>query len=335
MQPADWIMNIAQSVDFKQLEADGFFPEDRRDIGAAFDSSDSSTGRDALGITTHSIDETVDTRPVGFVTQLRLLFLREVMNFKRDTTSLVSKFGLTIFLAILIGIIFLDVGATDNDAQLNIQSRFGALIMCLMIGMFGTAQDALMQFPAERPVFLREYSTNHYSVFSYFTSRFTMEALVTLAQILCLTIITYFMISFQMAFVQFFSITYVLAMASTAMAVFLGSTVEDPKLAAEMLPLLFVPQMLFAGFFVVPDLIPVWLRWAQYLCSLTYAVRLMVLEEFGPCADAGAIGCANMIDNLGASDNDTYWYWILLIVIFFVFRLAALTVLARKARKFY
>ena len=59
-------------------------------------------------------------------------------------------------------------------------------------------------------------------------------------------------------------------MASTALAVLLGAALENPKMAQEFLPILFVPQMLFAGFFVVPELIPVWLRWARYLCTLTY-----------------------------------------------------------------
>merc|ERR1712137_1138587 len=224
-----------------------------------------------------------DSRPVGMLTEIRLLFTREVMNFRRDTAALGTKFGLTLFLGLLIGVIFYDVGATSNTSQSNVQSRFGALIICMMMGMFGTAQDALLQFPQERPVFLREYSTNHYSVFSYFLSRLTMEAVVVLAQIFVIGIVTYFMIDFQMDFALYIFITYALALASTALAVFLGSSVEDPKLATEMLPILFVPQMLFAGFFVAPDLIPSWLRWAQYLCSLTYSTRLMVMEEFHDC----------------------------------------------------
>jgi ABC-type multidrug transport system permease subunit len=72
------------------------------------------------------------------------------------------------------------------------------------------------------------------------------------------------MIGFQANFGVFLMIAYGLAMSSTALAVLLGCAVEDPKLAQEMLPILFVPQMLFAGFFVTPSLIPVWLRWAQY-----------------------------------------------------------------------
>jgi len=68
-------------------------------------------------------------------------------------------------------------------------------------------------------------------------------------------------------------VVYALAMSSTALAILLGCAVEDPKLGQEIFPILFVPQMPFAGFFVVPELIPVWLRWEGYLCSLTFAIR--------------------------------------------------------------
>ncbi len=130
------------------------------------------------------------------------------------------------------------------------------MIMILLMSMFGTAQPALLSFPEERPVFLREYSTNHYSVFSYFVSRLTMEAVVTGGQILVNLLITYFLIGLQGNFGMYFVTVYTLAMASTALAVALGCSVEDPKLAQEMLPILFVPQMLFAGFFVQTELIP-------------------------------------------------------------------------------
>lgn len=58
-------------------------------------------------------------------------------------------------------------------------------------------------------------------------------------------LIQYWMIDFQGGFAIFFVSVYTLAMASTALAVLLGCAVEDPKLGQEMLPLLFVPQMLF------------------------------------------------------------------------------------------
>ena len=114
--PADWIMNVAQSVDIKTLESSGFFPEDDRPIEDAF-GADDSMGRDVLGITKRSAGENFDARSVGMLTEIRLLFVREVVNFRRDTAALATKFGLTMFLGLLIGTIFFDVGATSNTSQ--------------------------------------------------------------------------------------------------------------------------------------------------------------------------------------------------------------------------
>jgi ABC-type multidrug transport system permease subunit len=132
-----------------------------------------------------------------------------------------------------------------------------------------------------------------------------------------------------------------LAMASTALAVALGCAVEDPKLGQEMLPLLFVPQMLFAGFFVTPEFIPVWLRWARYLCTLTYSVRILLVEEFQDCADAEAESgaqpayCSSILTNVEADKDETWWNWLILVSLFAFFRLLALFILQRKATKFY
>jgi ABC-type multidrug transport system ATPase subunit len=330
---SDHIMAVAQRKDMETLEAEGFFPEDDRKMPDPFDGEE-EIGRDALGNTTRSADgDNFDPRPAGVGTQLSMLFKREFNHLKRDTGALATRFGITIFLAVLIGTIFLGVGATSAEVQSNVQSRWGALITILLMAMFGTADDALQQFPSERPVFLREYSTNHYSVFSYFTSRLTIEALLTFAQMFFLSVVSFYMIDFQMDFTPFLFINYALAMVSSALAVALGSAADDPKLATEMLPLLFVPQMLFAGFFVATDLIPSWLRWAQYLCSLTYALRLSVLEEFADC-EPSAI-CESVIEQMNADEDESYWYWLVLVALFVVFRLTALWVLTQKSKKFY
>ena len=147
--------------------------------------------------------------------------------------------------------------------------------------------------------------------------------------------ITYLMIDFQMNFGLYIGITYALSMASTALAVMLGSSVEDPKLASEMLPLLFVPQMMFAGFFVAINLIPTWLRWAQYLCALTYATRLMAIAEFDGCEGAGSENCESIIsDTLQADPDEIWWYWLVLIALWLVFRMLGLGILTKKASKF-
>lgn len=196
----------------------------------------------------------------------------------------------------------------------------------------------MIAFPSERPVFLREYSTSHYSVVSYFVSRLTMEAFVTGMQVLVQAMLTYLLIGFQQSFGIFYVTLYSLAMASTALAVTLGCAVEDPNVAQEMLPIVFVPQMLFAGFFVAPNLIPNWLRWARYLCTLTYAVRIILVNEFYNCDPGNPAAnreCQSLLDTVDAVPHDTWWYWLILVGLFATFRLLALFILRQKATKFF
>eukprot|EP00965_Chrysotila_dentata_P142909 4722491-Pleurochrysis_carterae.AAC.3 len=58
------------------------------------------------------------------------------------------------------------------------------------------------------------------------------------------------------------------AQAISGIAFLLGVAVSDVETATALSPLILVPQILFAGFFIESDQIPVWLRWAQWLCVL-------------------------------------------------------------------
>jgi len=342
--PADWIMTVAQQVSEVDLNRDGFYPQNTVETKVAVD--DGKGGVDALASSKHSNDrydlakpgQMVDLRPPSFATQTNMLFLRELRNLRRDTASVGIRFGITIFLNVLFGVIFKDVGRNSNDDYVNSAGHFGALVMVQLSAMFGTAQPALFAIPEERPIFLREYSTDHYSAGAYFISKFTVEAFITFLQILVQNLINYFLIGFTASFLLYTAIIYALSMASTAVAVLLGCSVSDAKMAQELLPLLFVPQMLFAGFFVAIELLPSWLRWVQYICSLTYGVRLGLLGEFQECAsgdDLAATNCRRILSNVNADADDKWWYWLVLISLFVVLRVSALFVLKRKASTFY
>ena len=150
-------------------------------------------------------------------------------------------------------------------------------------------------------------------------------------------VITYFLIGFQADFAIYYATTYSLAMASTALGVMLGSAVENPKLGQEFLPVLFVPQMLFAGFFVAPKLIPIWLRWARFICTMTFALRIIMVAEFD--RDCGSVrgneNCQDLLENIDAVPEETWWNWIVLVSLFCFFRFTALAILQKKGSKFY
>ena len=210
---------------------------------------------------------------------------------------------------------------------------------CLgVIFRLAAAQPALFAIPYQRPVFLREYSTNHYSVTAYFMSSFTIEAILTAIQCLVAVLLSYFLIGFQANFFLFYLITYVASMCATAMAVLVGCAIEDPKMAQEFYPILFIPQMLFAGFFVAISLLPNWLQWVPFICSLSYGIKLGILAEFEDCVgsqEPGYMNCQQIFINADAASDQKWLYWVVLAAIFVVTRLLALYVLKRNASTFY
>ena len=96
-------------------------------------------------------------------------------------------------------------------------------------------------------------------------------------------------------------------------------------------------QILFAGFFIPKSSMPEWLAWLTYVFPLTYAIRLVLVNEFGEC-EGGVTAqtlCNVLLDNVDAKSEDAWWYWLVLVAQFMFFRLLALFILHRKAKKFY
>jgi ABC-type multidrug transport system permease subunit len=332
--PADWIIHVAQKYPVEMLERTGFFPKDsRNNILPSIRDDD----HDELGEQVSPSDE-LDMRPPHWRTQVRLLFHREFVYMYRYSTPQKARFGLTAFLSTLIGMIFFKVGETSPADSFNLQSQFGAVMILLMLAMLGTAQPAILCFPEERPIFLREYSTKHYSVFSYFISRLFIEMVNTAIQVFIMVTIIHSMVGFRGSYENFFLITFALAMTATAMAVTLGVLAGgDVGVAQQLIPIIFIPQLLFSGFFVATDLIPKILRWAQSLCVLTYAVRLLLVEEFYNCSDNSLelANCNYLLASTKSDVEDTFSNWMILLCQFVVWRCIALFLLRKSATKFY
>ncbi len=144
--PSDFIMNLCQTLSTDEAENKQMYmpvPKELQDTekSAKFDQE--------IEFKTES----------SFTKQLFALAKREVVNTYRDVAALIGRFGVTIVLNLLFGLIFLNAGGRDNGDSTNFNSHFGAMTMILISGMFGSAQPVMLSFPFERPMFLREYST--------------------------------------------------------------------------------------------------------------------------------------------------------------------------------
>jgi len=326
--PADFVMFITQSETSQEFEKRGIF--------SAVVKKDSSAASEEKQAGAYQVDI-----KSGVFRQMKWLVHREFLNTKRNIPAFVGRFGVTIILNIIFGLIFLGAGNKDNADQNHVNAHFGSLTMVFISSMFGSAQPTLLEFPFERPMFMREYSTGTYSVVTYSLAKLAMEIPILFLQALVQFVIVWNMVEFQGNFILLVLAAFGTGAASSSLAVFLGCLVADVKTATEASPLLFVPQILFAGFFIRTSLIPVWLRWAQYICSLKYGLNLAITVEFAASQDAcsesddAAANCAKIIHNNNIKPDDFWIYILCLFAIFAALRALAMFLLAKKAVKFY
>jgi hypothetical protein len=231
---------------------------------------------------------------VSFMTQQSMLLQREINSMIRNPAPMIANVCITAVLALIFGIIFFGVGREDrtnflvswfcrisvgsstqrpNNSSIItwilfiylqvVQAQLGAVVNVLMSVMMGQSQTALLTFSSDRPVFLREYATNHYTILPYFLSKLVAEVISSFAAVVVLVLITYYMIGIQMNIFIFFLISYTLALTTTAVCVLLGSACTDPKIATAFFPLVIVPQFYFSGVFIATELIPNWVRYVS------------------------------------------------------------------------
>lgn len=258
----------------------------------------------------------------SFCTQLGFLVSRELKELFRNKIGLFFRFVVTGVMGILFAAIFAGVGGKDDP-----RSHFGA-VCNLMIGvMFGSAQPLLLQFPLERPIFLREYAANMYGVVPYFLAKTLVEAPMSFLTALETFLISYWIMDLQGNFFLLVCVAWALSMTAASTALMVGCSVPNAQSAQELAPLIFVPQILFTGIFVSIDLIPPALRWLQYLCALKYAVDLGAILELKDLATGQAL---LIKENINVDQAGLYVG--VLVGIFVLFRLLAMINLGRRAQ---
>jgi len=273
--------------------------------------------------------------------QIVILTHRETLHTLRDINTLKSRFGVTIVLFVLIGVIYYQAGNSDDSQISNFNTHVGVVAMNLMGSMMRSALPEMTTFPYERPLFLREYTSGMYAIFPYFFSKLIIESIISFFQALLQFVLIYFLVGLQGNFWYIVGISFAMGMAASSTAVLIGCMVKDVVMATEFVPVVFLPQILFLGFFIRMSEIPVFLRWAQYLCSLKYAMNLFLLTEFHPsnpsCADNPKTQkyCANLLITNEVKEEDWYIYLIVLLILLIGFRVIGAFFLMYHARKYY
>jgi len=266
---------------------------------------------------------------------------------------LIASIIIPVILNVFFAAIFYQVGDITLD-NYDPRSHFGGMTQVAIGGMFGAAQPLLLKFPLDRGIFLREYATSTYGSAAYFLSKTMVELPQSFLNAVITWTAAYFLMGLRGQFMIYVLVFWVTGVAAASTAVLVGCLAANAEVAQQAAPAVFVPQLLFAGFFITTEQIPAWLRWASYLCALKYGMNLNILNEFGPDATSSwpdiytfnpatgmkdvplkaTVNAEFVVRN--SIDPDHVWVYVgILLAIIVVVRMLSILALARRAAAFF
>jgi len=171
---------------------------------------------------------------------------------------------------------------------------------------FNAIQNVILIFPDERPVFLREVNNNMYKTSPYFWAKIISELPFSIMTPTIFGVIVYYAIGYNPSFDHFLIFLAILILiynASSGYSLIISASFSDKQLAVTLTPVLIIPFMLFAGFFVSSDNIPIFLKEFEYLSIFKYGYESLMHNQFDmynedevePCITAAAGGDRSLV----------------------------------------
>lgn len=219
----------------------------------------------------------------SFVRQFSFLFKRAGLNLVRDWMILGVKSVQTVVIALLLGLVYFDVGKAGKDPQSQIQDREGALYFFILNQFMGSSMGILSVFSKEKIVFLREHKLGYYKLAAYFLSKILVELPYQIFFPALLITIAYGMVGFRKESEHFFIlmlIAILTALNGMAMGTFAAAVFSTVEIALVILPLLLIPMMIFSGLMVNNGSIPWYFYWIKVISPTNYAFTAAMKNEF-------------------------------------------------------
>ncbi|CAO1322626.1 unnamed protein product [Diamesa serratosioi] len=287
-------------------------------------------------------EETGDLSPERYPTsefhQFWIVLKRTLLFSRRDWTLMYLRLFAHILVGFLIGALYYDIG---NDGA-KVLSNLGFLFFNMLFLMYTSMTITILSFPLEMPVLLKENFNRWYSLRSYYLAITISD--IPFQAIFCFIYVTivYYFTSQPMEWVRYFMfLTACLLISFVAQSVGLvvGAAMNVQN-GVFLAPVMSVPFLLFSGFFVSFDAIPIYLRWITYLSYIRYGFEATALATYG--YDREKLKCFQVychfksplttLEELDMLDSSIMIDIVALIVIFLVLRVTAYLFLRWKLK---
>lgn len=230
----------------------------------------------------------------GWFHEFSLLMERQWRLITRERVANTARIGQTIFFCVLLGLIWLSAGRVDwsNPAVAAANSfTLGGIMFFVSINQaFGGVFGVIFVYPLERAVVLKERASGTYRVSAYMLSKTVAELPRTLILVLFFVTIIYWMVGLRADAGAFFLAVYIVLMSqmiAEGMTLCISTLLPDPQAAAAIVPVFIILAMLFGGFLINYDDIPVWIGWIRWISFINYCFQGLMNNQFGCGPECG------------------------------------------------
>lgn len=261
---------------------------------------------------------------------------------RRNKEATVGKIVSNIFFALILGAIY----SQTSYNQKSIQDRIGVLFFFAINQTFGNLFAVLNSYTNEKVVVERERASKSYHVSAYYLGKFCAELPFNTIGPLLFGVIVYWIIGFNPNPINFFIFLGILLLSgfcAIALGLIVGGLAPNVETANAIAPIIVVLMILFGGFYINVESLPVWLRWVEYLSLMQWSFKAMCINEFAtttftcddvspgqPCITDGS----TVLERLSFDDSTVVGCVIALVVFLAVMHVIAYMILRCKKRRY-
>ncbi|GMS83657.1 hypothetical protein PENTCL1PPCAC_5832, partial [Pristionchus entomophagus] len=239
----------------------------------------------------------------GSPCQLRVLVMRSFLTTLRDPVVLRVRFIQIVLTAIIISIVSFDTPI------------HGETVMNLEGVLYNVARDMnfLFLFPsvnfitAELPLFFREHKARIYSVESYYMAKSLAELPQYTILPFLYSLVVYWATGLVRNFGKFmiFSAISILQVWVATSIAYAGACIfGEEGLAVSYIPLYILPMLIFGGFYIKFDSIPVYFRWLARLSWFRYGFESLNINQWTAIDSIEGTNCTKCTLPLHCSASD-------------------------------
>ncbi|CAN7094890.1 unnamed protein product [Brassica rapa subsp. narinosa] len=225
-----------------------------------------------------NLKSTFQTFANPFWTEILVIAKRSMLNSRRQP----ELFGIRLGAVLVTGTILATMFWKLDNSPRGIQERLGFFAFA-MSTTFYTCAEAIPVFLQERYIFMRETAYNAYRRSSYVLAHtiISLPALVILSATFAAT--TFFAVGLaggSEGFLFFFLTILAAFWAGSSFVTFLSGVVSHVMIGFTVVVAILAYFLLFSGFFIARDRIPLYWLWFHYLSLVKYPYEGVLQNEF-------------------------------------------------------